>query len=146
MALPGAFAQAPHRCADMMGFKAPGVALEITKAEPTPASAPGTMRISPSFPGFVSLAVPPFCRVDGVIDRRTGIGGKTYGIRFALGLPDSWNGRFLFQGGGGLNGSIAPPLGANAANAPVFLCDLCGEPIWLWLAGRAAPLPAQEQA
>ena len=114
MALPGAFAQAPHRCADMMGFKAPGVALEITKAEPTPASAPGTVRISPSFPGFVSVAVPPFCRVDGVIDRRTGIDGKTYGIRFALGLPDSWNGRFLFQGGGGLNGSIAPPLGANA--------------------------------
>jgi feruloyl esterase len=116
LALPAAFAQTPHRCAEMLRFKAPpGMTLEITKAEPTPASPPGTMRISPMFPGFVSVAVPPFCRVEGVIDRRTGADGKTYGIRFALGLPDSWNGRFLFQGGGGLNGGIAPPLGANAA-------------------------------
>src|SRR5258708_10841678 len=29
-------------------------------------------------------------------------------------LPDRWNGRFLFQGGGGLNGSIRPPLGSQA--------------------------------
>jgi hypothetical protein len=30
-------------------------------------------------------------------------------------LPDNWNGRFLFQGGGGLNGTLALPLGAQAA-------------------------------
>src|SRR5690349_13511049 len=54
------------------------------------------------------------CRVDGVIDRRTGVDGKEYGIGFALALPDQWNGRFLFQGGGGLNGNVAPPLGAQA--------------------------------
>ena len=39
------------------------------------------------------------------------------GIRFALALPDRWSGRFLFQGGGGLNGSVNPPLGAAAAGA-----------------------------
>ena len=69
-----------------------------------PASAPG-----------VSPAVPAHCRVDGVIDERTGRDGKPYGIGFALALPANWNGRFLFQGGGGLNGSVQPPLGGAYA-------------------------------
>jgi feruloyl esterase len=55
------------------------------------------------------------CRVDGIIDARTGRDGKAYGIGFALALPTDWNGRFLFQGGGGLNGSVQPPLGAQYA-------------------------------
>lgn len=115
VSLPAAFAQAPHQCADMLKFQVSGVHLEITKAEAIPESPPGTVRISPAFPGTIGVTVPSFCRVDGVIDRRTGVDGKPYGIRFALGLPDSWNGRFVFQGGGGLNGSVATPLGATAA-------------------------------
>ena len=51
------------------------------------------------------------CRVDGVIDERIGRNGKPYGIGFAVALPANWNGRFLFQGGGGLNGSVQPPVG-----------------------------------
>src|SRR5689334_24802470 len=84
-------------CADMTGFQVPGVAVTITKAE------------KPSD----NLAAR--CRVDGVIDPRTGADGKTYGIGFAIALPDNWNGRFLFQGGGGLNGNVANPVGAQAA-------------------------------
>ena len=53
--------------------------------------------------------------MEGVINQRTGVDGKPYGIGFALALPDQWNGRFLFQGGGGLNGSVALPLGSQAA-------------------------------
>src|SRR3954462_7280572 len=49
-----------------------------------------------------------------MVARRTGTDGKPYGIGFAIALPAEWNGRFLFQGGGGLNGSIAPPLGRAA--------------------------------
>jgi feruloyl esterase len=55
------------------------------------------------------------CRLDGVIDERTGRDGKPYGIGFAVALPAKWNGRFLFQGGGGLNGSVQPPLGGGYA-------------------------------
>lgn len=55
------------------------------------------------------------CRVEGVIDARTGRDGKPYGIGFAVALPADWNGRFLFQGGGGLNGSVQPPQGAQYA-------------------------------
>ena len=110
-----ALAQAPHKCADVAQFTAPGVALRITKAEQIPAAPPGTVRISPMFPGTVGVAIPSYCRVDGVIDERTGVDGKPYGIGFALALPDSWNEGFLFQGGGGLNGSVAPPLGTPAS-------------------------------
>jgi len=53
--------------------------------------------------------------VDGVLDRRMGADGKSYGIGFALALPGEWNGRFLFQGGGGLNGTVQAPLGGTAA-------------------------------
>ena len=50
-----------------------------------------------------------------MIDERTGRDGKPYGIGFAVALPANWNGRFLFQGGGGLNGSVQPPLGGAYA-------------------------------
>jgi feruloyl esterase len=83
-------------CADMTAFQMSGVNVTITKAEK------------------VSDNLPPRCRVDGVIDQRTGAGGKPYGIGFAVALPDNWNGRFLFQGGGGLNGNVANPVGAQA--------------------------------
>jgi hypothetical protein len=109
------FAPAQIHCPEMLKYQATGVALTVTKADPTPAAAPGTLRVSPNFPGTVPVAVPAFCHVEGVIDQRTGADGKPYGIGFALALPDQWNGRFLFQGGGGLNGSVALPLGSQAA-------------------------------
>ena len=49
-------------------------------------------------------ALPAHCLVEGTIDPRAGVGGQEFGIGFQLRLPDRWNGRFLFQGGGGLNG------------------------------------------
>jgi feruloyl esterase len=114
-------ATAQSHCSDMLKFQEPGIKLAITKADATPASAPGTLRLSPNFPGTVPVAVPGFCHVEGVINQRTGADGKPYGIGFALALPDEWNGRFLFQGGGGLNGNVALPLGAQAAgNAPAL--------------------------
>jgi pimeloyl-ACP methyl ester carboxylesterase len=115
--MPAPFVLAETPCADMLKFKAPGVALAITKADATPA---GALKI-PGPPGAPPLALPPYCHVEGVIDKRTGAEGKQYGIGFALALPDQWNGRFLFQGGGGLNGNVAPPLGLQAAgNQPAL--------------------------
>ncbi len=101
-------------CADLAGFRIAGSTMEITKAEVVPAAAPGTVRPSPFGPP-IAAGVPAFCRVEGVIDRRTGVGGKPYAIRFALALPGDWSGRFLFQGGGGLNGTVNPPYGMQAS-------------------------------
>src|SRR5579863_277089 len=101
--IPVAYAQTANKCADLTKFKIPGVAMVITKAETIPAAS-GT-----------SANVPAYCQADGMINERTGAGGKTYGIGFAVALPDNWNNRFLFQGGGGYNGSVRPPLGGAAA-------------------------------
>ena len=101
-------------CAALLQLQVPGVALTVTKAAWIPAGA-----AAPAGPGAARSAagLPAYCRVDGVIDRRTGAAGVSYGIGFALTLPEIWNGRFLFQGGGGLNGSVQFPLGAVAAGA-----------------------------
>ena len=92
-----AFAQSNSKCSDMAKFRSPGVTLEITRAEIVPAGrAPGA-RGGPPGP-----ALPVHCRIDGMMDRRTGTDGKTYGIRFAIALPENWTGQYLQQGGGGL--------------------------------------------
>jgi feruloyl esterase len=87
-------ARAAQPCAALTKFSMPGHRVVIREAKAIAAS---------------------HCRVDGVIDERTGRDGKPYGIGFAVALPASWNGRFLFQGGGGLNGSVQPPLGGAYA-------------------------------
>ena len=103
------------KCADLTGWKIPGSTIVITNAQDVPEAPPGTVQPMPPAPDTVSVALPPNCRADGVIDQRVGVDGKSYAIGFAIALPDRWNGRFLYQGGGGLNGSIRPPLGSQAA-------------------------------
>ena len=106
------WAQQPGSCASLVNFKAPNV--EITKAA---AIAGGTMESVP-WAGQIG-PLPAYCRVEGVINRRTGVGAEEFGITFALAMPDKWNGDFLMQGGGGSNGVVMPPLGLNAAgNTP----------------------------
>jgi pimeloyl-ACP methyl ester carboxylesterase len=100
-------------CTDLTNLKIPGVAITITKAVSVPAAPAGSVVLSP-YPTKIPVAIPSYCRADGVIDPRTGMDGKPYAIGFAIALPDDWNGKFLFQGGGGLNGSVTPPLGATA--------------------------------
>ena len=88
----------------------PGVTItsarHVSAAPAAAAAAPG----APSTP-----ALPGHCRVEGIIDPYKGVTGTDYGIRFALALPDGWNGRFLLMGGGGLNGSVREPTGPVAA-------------------------------
>jgi hypothetical protein len=61
--------------------------------------------------------LPPHCQVRGAIDKRVGFKGKTFAIGFELRLPENWQGRFLFQGGGGMDGTVRPALGqASGAN------------------------------
>jgi pimeloyl-ACP methyl ester carboxylesterase len=97
-------ANAAQPCAALTQFTMPAHRMVVRDAKDVPASAPG-----------ISPAAPAHCRVDGVIDERTGRDGKPYAIGFAVALPANWNGRFLFQGGGGLNGSVQPPLGGAYA-------------------------------
>jgi feruloyl esterase len=131
----GAFAMAPSsggqtsgptiapvaQCADLVNLQIPGSQMTITKAEEIPTTPAGTLHALSITGDLIVVAIPPYCRADGVIDQRNGVDGKSYAIGFAIALPDSWNGRFLFQGGGGLNGSVNLPLGAQAAgDAPAL--------------------------
>src|SRR6266496_5018729 len=88
-----AWAQRPDSCARLMNFKAPGV--EITKASEIAA---GSTEPTPWGPGH-SAPIPAYCRVEGMINRRTGVAGEEFGINFALAMPDNWNSDFLMQGG-----------------------------------------------
>lgn len=54
------------------------------------------------------------CRVSGAMNARTGTDGKPYETRFELRLPSHWNGRFLYQGGGGNDGVVNPAIGRQA--------------------------------
>ncbi len=54
---------------------------------------------------------PAHCVVEGEVNKHTGPEGNEYGDKFQLRLPDSWSGRFLFQGGGGLDGILNPAVG-----------------------------------
>lgn len=102
------------KCEALVGQNFPGLAMTIEKATSVPERAAGTVLERPPAPDTVKSAVPANCLVEGVLDKRVGGDGKDYAIGFEIALPDRWNGRFLFQGGGGLNGSIRPPLGPQA--------------------------------
>ena len=60
-----------------------------------------------------STTQPAHCVVRGSAAPRTGADGKPYETRFELRLPTMWNGRFLYQGGGGNDGAVAPAVGRN---------------------------------
>ena len=108
---PAAFAATP--CAALTGLKVPGYDVSIKQAAVIPAGPPPASPLGPPPEG----TLPSYCRVDGTIDERTGSDGKPYAIGFAVALPESWNGRFLFQGGGGLNGNVGLPIGGTAAGS-----------------------------
>ena len=111
MTMAGA-AQAADKCGALKSFSVPNHSISISKAEMVPAGpAP-----RPNIPGMPPGAdLPAHCLIEGMIDQRTGAEGKSYGIGFAVALPADWNGRFLFQGGGGLDGVLRNPEGPVAA-------------------------------
>lgn len=116
LALPAASqgeADAAERCAAMAGA-ALGADVKIISATHT--SAAEARNFVDRNGWRVSDALPGHCLVEGIVNERTGAGGKAYGIKFAMALPDSWSGRFLLQGGGGLNGAVLPPLGPVASD------------------------------
>lgn len=104
-----AFAQQNDSCSALMSVKVPS--LEITKAAHVEA---GTTEPIP-WNQSRSAPLPAYCRIEGVLNRRAGVGGEEFGITFVLAMPDKWNGDFVMQGGGGSNGVVIAPLGLNAA-------------------------------
>jgi pimeloyl-ACP methyl ester carboxylesterase len=65
-------------------------------------------------PPPISITAPDHCQVAGALNPRTGIDGKPYAIGYELRLPADWNGKFMFQGGGGSDGLVRPAIGVQA--------------------------------
>jgi pimeloyl-ACP methyl ester carboxylesterase len=86
-------------CTELERLGGPGVTIEIAAIVPAEAVAE-----RPN--------LPEHCLVQGVLDARVGADGNPYGVGFDLRMPADWNGRFVFQGGGGLDGVLNPAFGA----------------------------------
>jgi Tannase and feruloyl esterase len=86
---------------------------EVTRAAWIPAGTP----VQVGFAGAAIRGLPAHCLIVGEVNSHRGRDGIAYGDRFELRLPARWNGRFLFQGGGGLDGLLQPALGLVSASA-----------------------------
>jgi len=73
--------------------------------------------------GKVSVAgspVPEHCLVTGRTNERTSaVDGQGYAIGWQMRLPRAWNGRFLHQGNGGLDGFVTDALGPASGGGPL---------------------------
>jgi feruloyl esterase len=94
-------------CTELNDFNYPSLRIEKTE-----------FRVSEQLNGE---ALPPHCVITGFLEERIGSDGKNYATGFELRLPSDWNQRFLFQGGGGTDGSVQPAIGRNTLNQPAAL-------------------------
>ena len=110
-------AESRTACVALTALDAPRFRVDL--AEWVDASAGGP---APGGRGPARAAAPAHCLLQITLDARPSqIEGVTaLGIGIELRLPLEWNGRFLFQGGGGLNGSLNPAIG-NVSGAPSAL-------------------------
>ncbi len=100
---------APQGCAALAGGGWRDPTMRILSAQAHPAG----LTLDAGF-GAKTAPLPAHCEVTGILHERTGQDGQTYAIRFRMRLPDQWNRRFLFQGGGGTNGDIGTATGPIA--------------------------------
>src|SRR3989344_2012698 len=106
----------------------------ITSAEMV-AEAPITLQGNPT-------QAPAHCLVKGKMKERTGpVDGASYAIGFEIRMPVNWNGRFLHQANGGLDGSVVTALGAVSGAAPVAPGLVQGFAVLSSDAGHGAPTP-----
>ena len=73
----------------------------------------GLVQMAPPAPRGANAPSPDHCLARGKSNERTGIDGKPYVIGCELRLPVTWNGKFFFQGGGGVDGVLRPRLNAS---------------------------------
>ena len=96
------------QCAALAKLAGPSFVVE--KAEIVPAG-PAPAADGSGAADSLGAPLPEHCLVQGMLNPRTGADGRKFGLGFDLRMPTKWNGRFAFQGGGGLDGRLAPALG-----------------------------------
>jgi feruloyl esterase len=97
-------------CATLLAPGLPNVVIERAEFVAAGPSGDDPERMMTGASGAGAM-LPGHCLVRGEIDGRTGADGKHYGIRFEVRMPEGWQHRFIFQGGGGMDGFLANALG-----------------------------------
>jgi len=107
------------KCLALAGLQRDGLVIQSTELVPAGAL-PRPAGAGPD--AGPATILPEHCAVRAVLNPRVGHGGREFGIGFELRLPTSWNDRFLFQGGAGLDGQVMPAVGniANSGKPPAL--------------------------
>jgi hypothetical protein len=122
VALLGFATAAPARAAESPGRPACEALRSLSTAgfEVETAEWVGATRL-PAGPQGATVEVPDHCLFRVVMGARPApLADEKFGTSIELRLPAAWNGRLLFQGGGGLNGVLSPALG-NVGSFPPAL-------------------------
>jgi len=111
VAPPAPTASDSERCASLRDPALLGLQVEEARLVPAgpPAQVPG--QPASGAQGQPNISLPEHCLFRGTLWPRTGPNGQHFGIGVELRMPVRWNGRFMFQGGAGLDGVLAPSYG-----------------------------------
>jgi feruloyl esterase len=101
-----------QRCEALSSVQIPGLRVLSAAARPSGFAA------DLGFGGMKSQPLPAHCEITAILQERTGQDGEPYAIRFHLRMPESWNGRMLFEGGGGTDGNLGTALGMINFRSP----------------------------
>ncbi len=105
---------ANQKCQALTSFSWPNLVVETVEHV-----AAGPAKGRPGAPPGANL--PEHCLFRATLSPRKGAEGQQLGIGMELRLPLDWNGRFAFQGGGGLDGVLQPSYGqVNGAYPPAL--------------------------
>jgi pimeloyl-ACP methyl ester carboxylesterase len=80
--------------------------LEVPEGEALPSPATPNGQYTSPTPNL-----PHHCKITARLESRSGAAGEPYYIGIELRIPEHWNGRLFYQGGGGMNGTITSAFG-----------------------------------
>jgi pimeloyl-ACP methyl ester carboxylesterase len=106
-------ADAARRCASLESLQGAALGESSARVLSVVLNAAAPSKVDPSAPPWMgpTPAMPAHCELIGVMRERTGTDGQHYAVRFHVRLPVVWNGRFLYEGGGGTNGNLGRAVG-----------------------------------
>jgi feruloyl esterase len=116
-------AQTANKCEALTSIDASALPNHTTRITSAVSKAASPATTNPGGRGGLP-ALPAHCEIRGRINERTGANGQRYAINFHLRLPDAWNNKFFFEGGGGSNGNVGEALGNLQGQQPMVAVAL----------------------
>jgi Tannase and feruloyl esterase len=95
------------RCQALRTFTWPRLVVQEARVVPA-----GPMPSDTAGAPLARVRLPAHCLFIATLAPRTGVDGQHFGIGMELRMPFDWNGRFAFEGGGGLDGVLHPSYGS----------------------------------